>query len=1100
MSEARRFPTGNAESRISNSEENTAGLRDRKDSLRSRTSNILSRSRSRGRTEERRPGTAGRFSRSKSRSRNENEGAKRRLSCRRNRSISNLEEAKDLADLPPPPLTRLDCMNVQGDPSLIGVALGSPSQLQPTYPGLLGHSPLTKTEVEDPASNDDYFDDPANKSKGARWKKIGGLFKAKNALLNEQETSAFYQLQEPRTAQLGNENASKSHPRPADPGPGDHDARYLFDKILGTNGQLAQPNRAVDPLHPTSAQDSSRGGLPLLDVKIPDVHMERYSVMFGSLLDRQEPVNLLARREKTMNKLTTISVEKEGPSKLAHEQKEQFEKTEATSNNKGNSHLTPQANTTYPRRATSPTPSKSPSFSLFPQLPQAAEKIVGPIPPGKQSPLHRSFTAPGRLSPMQENFEFEEVQPLKPKVMKADGKTIASPPQTASTPDPKHDSSTPSNKSPTSTRSSLHEDLLLSMKSLGSLKRKQADDEVFYEHDLKVAPLKPRHFADYAHSGVVQAETELKKPNWPDMHEDTLAALERPRSVESRSRDISSLKPSKSRIDQIMRGAPINDPLSKSPAEVKKGPAFPQRSESKVSHESPQNIEIVPALLSQAERGPSEASTATLPAKDQTPAVTSRGGEPALLPSHTHAKQRSQGIQQPLGYPQPSIRDDSTASRPLEKHPSYAAHPPTKEAQIAMTFPTGQPPHSSQTGQRRPGQNAQAQAQSRPFAANPQYRPHPHVKVSTSRQPPNASNRSFPRHRPPPQKFAIPPRIAFNQMHPPQGPNYHSPPTPPTEKDQDNIIDYYLDSGEAKSSSQRPKPPKKLQKRLSEKPKKRLSLSNKPLPHIRSDSKSSDGVPRSPVPISKYSPNAVAAQRPLDSPTITSTTYIDYDPKSHSLADSGHFSPAVRAAREKAAQLVKASLAEKSPSTQPESHSRSITNYPSHSRPAQVEFSLIVDAPKTTSDSVMKAGTSFYSHSDGSTPTMESPPEAPRTENVESISIKQPNQSSVPARSSSRGASLSSLPSGAGGAEYRSTTSKPVPPQPIRSRSAGTVGFGPGTSGIQEHLKPEKGEKVVERQAGTVPTIVDPERHGVVMRGFGHHRAGRSVNLVIESV
>lgn len=78
---------------------------------------------------------------------------------------------------------------------------------------------------------------------------------------------------------------------------------------------------------------------------------------------------------------------------------------------------------------------------------------------------------------------------------------------------------------------------------------------------------------------------------------------------------------------------------------------------------------------------------------------------------------------------------------------------------------------------------------------------------------------------------------------------------------------------------------------------------------------------------------------------------------------------------------------------------------------------------------------------------------------------------------------------------------------PTRSASAGTVGMGAGNEagvgavtgagavGIHGHLKPEKGEKVVERQAGLVPRIVDPERDHE-----RRHRAEKSVNLVIESV
>lgn len=88
---------------------------------------------------------------------------------------------------------------------------------------------------------------------------------------------------------------------------------------------------------------------------------------------------------------------------------------------------------------------------------------------------------------------------------------------------------------------------------------------------------------------------------------------------------------------------------------------------------------------------------------------------------------------------------------------------------------------------------------------------------------------------------------------------------------------------------------------------------------------------------------------------------------------------------------------------------------------------------------------------------------------------------------------MSSLPPGAGGVESRSTD--PKPPQPVRSASAGIVGVGAGAGAgslaIQGHLKAERGEKVVERQAGLVPRIVEQERG---------HRPGRSVNLVIESV
>ena len=1138
MSDAEQFVTVNAQSHISNPMVGAVDARGRKGSLRSRTSNILSRSRSRGRGEEKRPGTAGRFSHSKSRSRTENEGPKRRLSCKRNRSTSNLEGTSTLADLPAPPLTRLDCTKVHEDPSMIGVALGSPSQLQPTYPRLPGQSSLTKMNVEGPSLSDDYFEDPANKSKGARWKKIGGLFRAKNALLEEQVPSPFHQLSRPYAFPAGTETPSSLRSRPSESGPREHDAKFLFDRILGSNGQLAPQKYAVDPLHQASTQrpslhNSSPTSLRLLDVKIPNVQMERYSVMFGSLLDKQEPPSLLARRDKTLNKLVTSSDQKLGLS---------GEKPEATCNNKDNSYLMPQVNGSYPRRATSPTPSKSPSFSLFPQLPQAAERIVGPVPSDKQSTLQRSFTAPSRLSPMQESFELDEIHTPKPKAMKSDDKTVASRPQTASTTaESRRNSSTPSLQSHTSTRSSLNAELLQSIKSLGSLKRKQANSEVFPDYDLEVAPLKPRHGDEDGHSEDVQMENKARIPNRPDMHADTLAALERPRSIESRNRDVSSLKPSKSRIDQIMRGTPGIEPSFKAAMKIDETQVFPERSESNDDHKGLQKTAIAAALPTLPESGPSAAATATLraaplPGKEQQPAARLRSEEAPSLPGYTHAEVRSQGLQEPSGHHQPAARDDPASVYPPLSQPAYRTHPSSTEAQVAKDFFAGQPPHSSRIENRQFVQTTHTETPSRPFAGNLHHRPHPKADHFNSRSPPNVSNRSHPNHRLPPEKFVVPPRIAFNQMHPPHGQNYHSATSSLTEKEQDNIIDYYLENGDAKSSSRRPKSPRKLRKRLSDKSKKRLSPSNKTpssltsnptsdlasnltsnptfnltsnlTSNVTSDQtseqtsvpQSSDGGPRSPIPISKYSANAVAAQKPLASPFITSNTHMEHYSEPHSPADSVHFSPAVRAAREKAAQLSKASSVEDPFLKQTDSNSRSTTKSSSHPRPAQVEFSLVGDAPNSAGRSVTKAETSFYSHSNESTPSLETSSEAQREGMFGSSSIKQTNEPSFPHRSSSRGASLSSLPSGAGGVQPRSMTSKAVPAQPIRSHSAGVVGSATRAPGIQGHLKAAKGEKVVEKHAGLVPTIVDPEMHGIAIGGFGHRRAGRSVNLVIESV
>ncbi|KAI1766212.1 hypothetical protein GGR53DRAFT_223422 [Hypoxylon sp. FL1150] len=121
---------------------------------------------------------------------------------------------------------------------------------------------------------------------------------------------------------------------------------------------------------------------PLLDVEIPSVTMERYSVMFGSVLQPQSQPSLLARRQATVQKLKTIddAVEKEEEDK--HHR--------------------------IPRRATSPQPTtasttRSPTFALFPPTPprKSAYTLVSAA-----SPRLRSNTSPALLpSPSQESFD-----------------------------------------------------------------------------------------------------------------------------------------------------------------------------------------------------------------------------------------------------------------------------------------------------------------------------------------------------------------------------------------------------------------------------------------------------------------------------------------------------------------------------------------------------------------------------------------------------------------------------------------------------------------------------------------------------------------------
>ncbi|KAF2115671.1 hypothetical protein BDV96DRAFT_645863 [Lophiotrema nucula] len=132
----------------------------------------------------------------------------------------------------------------------------------------------------------------------------------------------------------------------------------------------------------SNASSSSSKGL--LDVDIPSVHMERYSVMFGNLLQpNNRSSSLLARRHgaERLKPLTELGLKNEDDAR--------------------NGGLKPQ------RRATSPSFPKSPSvsLSLFPQPNTRDGRVPSPSRASvhRPRPLQRSKTAPA-VSPSRQNF------------------------------------------------------------------------------------------------------------------------------------------------------------------------------------------------------------------------------------------------------------------------------------------------------------------------------------------------------------------------------------------------------------------------------------------------------------------------------------------------------------------------------------------------------------------------------------------------------------------------------------------------------------------------------------------------------------------------
>ena len=162
-------------------------------------------------------------------------------------------------------------------------------------------------------------------------------------------------------------------------------------QVMSPHYQAAQTSRKPLPAQPFPSEgrppppakgprDMPKG--QLLNVDIPSIEMERYSIMFGSVLQpNRGSSSLLARRQATLEKLRMLKDETEREEEgLA---------------------LKPP-----PRRATSPNPrQQSPSFSLFPNTPS---KVTASHHP---SPRSRSYTSPALLpSPSQPNFSPQEAE------------------------------------------------------------------------------------------------------------------------------------------------------------------------------------------------------------------------------------------------------------------------------------------------------------------------------------------------------------------------------------------------------------------------------------------------------------------------------------------------------------------------------------------------------------------------------------------------------------------------------------------------------------------------------------------------------------------
>ncbi|KAL3481439.1 hypothetical protein BJX99DRAFT_219011 [Aspergillus californicus] len=217
------------------------------------------------------------------------------------------------------------------DESKIGIALGSPRLLEP-------HNAVSQPQrIPPPTPPDDERPSASLQRKSSKWRKIGGLFKAKSAM-GPNVNKPFYQVRSDNEGLLQGSTHSI-----------DYKSRQRTDTRPEPIGNTEVWPCLVSEQEAIMRQQTSERQQPgsLLQVEIPTTEMERYSVMFGGLLNNSRP-SLLNRRSKTLDDVGISSEELSPPSGPPR------------------------------RRATSPTRSRSPNFTLFPTTPSCkASRILG---------------------------------------------------------------------------------------------------------------------------------------------------------------------------------------------------------------------------------------------------------------------------------------------------------------------------------------------------------------------------------------------------------------------------------------------------------------------------------------------------------------------------------------------------------------------------------------------------------------------------------------------------------------------------------------------------------------------------------------------------
>ncbi|KAJ5701094.1 hypothetical protein N7488_008642 [Penicillium malachiteum] len=171
----------------------------------------------------------------------------------------------------------------------IGVALGSPGMIDLD-------KPLPPPRFNTP----NFTQESPQLNKSSKWKKIGGLFRAKNALASPTCAARATQKDESNVNhQMGSkEDVTEEWPKIES----DHKATH-------PSYTSPQRTRKFSFSGKKNPKENNGDASPMLDVVIPDVQMERYSVMFSNVMTKNEKPSLLARRSKTLDNLRVPSAQ-----------------------------------------------------------------------------------------------------------------------------------------------------------------------------------------------------------------------------------------------------------------------------------------------------------------------------------------------------------------------------------------------------------------------------------------------------------------------------------------------------------------------------------------------------------------------------------------------------------------------------------------------------------------------------------------------------------------------------------------------------------------------------------------------------------------------